>query len=326
LRAILDFFLNILRYHKLKILLFVGLTLLFTVLLFPYGDLTSWMTVQVSKLTQQQVYVTSRDLGLSLLPHPGFKLKDVYIEAPQLPPLQAEALTFRPLPFGFPAGVVQAEGIAGGDATLKFSTKAGGTPEQLNKLEIKLDGVSLAQVAQLLPMGTNMEAKGAVRAMMDIAIPQKAPQNLSGDVTLTITNFATPSFFANTQMGPLEIPALSLSSLQTTVKMENGIVQLKEAQLGAPGDSVVGKVSGQITLGAGRGAAMIVSAYDLSLDLTFSDAFLSQPSVSLFTGLMDSMGDVGTRYKHPVSGGVRYAFRISANSPGAIPRFLPRGD
>ena len=322
MRSVLDFFLNIVRFHKAKIFLFVALTFVFIVLKFPYGDLTSFMTARISQITQGQVFIASRDLGLTLLPHPGVRLSEVSVQAAPLPLLTADAVTIRPLPLNFPAGVLQAEGLAGGDATLKFGTEAAGSPEQKNELELTLQNISLAQLTELLSPSAPLAARGSAQAFLDLAIPRSAPHSLSGLAQISISQFSMPTFTASTPMGPLEVPALSFSQLQSTAQIENGIVNLQNLSLGAPGEPVSGTVSGTLTLSGARGGLQ-VSSYDLNLDITFSQAFLNQPTVSPFTGIIDSLGDIGSRCKHTRSDSVRYAFRISAAQMGGLPRILP---
>ncbi len=323
MRAVLDFFLNILRFHKAKILLFVALTLILMVLRFPYGDLTSFMTARISQLTGGQVFITSKDLGLSFLPHPGVRLTGVTVETTALPSLTADAVTIRPLPWNFPSGLLQAEGLAGGDATLKIGTEAAGTPEQKNELELTVSGISLAQLTELLIPNANFSAKGSASANFDLVIPRSAVHTLSGTAHVAISQFSVPTFTANTPMGALEVPALSFSTLQSSAQIDNGIVNLQNLTLGAPGEPVAGQVTGSVTLSGGRGGSWIVSAFDLNLDITFAQSFLAQPTVSLFTGLIDGFGDIGARYRHPGPGSVRYAFRISSTQPGSMPRILP---
>lgn len=318
MRAALDFILNIFRYHKSKIALFLGLTAVFAVIKFPYGDLTSWLTGQVSQLTQGQVYLTSRDLGLSLLPHPGVKLEGVYVETTQTPPIMAEALTIRPLVLGFPAAVVQAQGMAGGDVGLKFKTQAAGSPEEASDIELRVTDISLAELAKLFTAATT--PRGSAQAFLDLVVPRNAPHTMSGSVDLEVSKLAMPTFSATTTMGPVEVPALQLSSVVAEAQIDSGIVQLERLTLGAPGDSLSGQVAGTVTLGA-RGGQFTLSALDLNLDLTFSQDFLAQPSVDLFIGLIDMNG--AERYKQRVSGGVHYSFRISLNQPGTLPRILP---
>src|SRR5688572_5073294 len=91
-----EFLRDILRYHKIKILAFLGMTVFFLVLCFPYEDLGDWATAQISELTQRQVYLQFDKMGFSVFPQPGIQFENVYMESVFTPDLKIGALSLAP--------------------------------------------------------------------------------------------------------------------------------------------------------------------------------------------------------------------------------------
>src|SRR4051812_34489975 len=96
MKKIISALIYVLRNEKKKMLIFLVMTFFFIFVLFPFGDLADFVTAQISKATNNQVFVQFRDPGISLFPGLGFELKDVNVETSFLQPIKAKSITISP--------------------------------------------------------------------------------------------------------------------------------------------------------------------------------------------------------------------------------------
>ena len=138
LQKVIDAIVDVFRNHKKKIVFMFASFVIFTIALFPYGDLGDLVTAKVMDLTQNQVYLQFDDMGISIFPSPGVKLDNVYIESVFLPSLNVKSLALAPSIMGFitlsPGISIRADGFLGGD--LSLSAKKG---KEISKESFQID-------------------------------------------------------------------------------------------------------------------------------------------------------------------------------------------
>ena len=312
---------GVFKYHKLKILTFIGATLFFVLVLFPYGDLGDYVTTKVSQLTNQQIYVRFDNLDLKLFPGPGLQMQKVFLETPFLPALTIDDLVVSPSIAGlvtFRPGVsARAKGFMGGDASL--STRGGpkseaGTPTQIISLDTS--SVSLQQLAKMarLPLPLRGQVTMSTKTTVDPAFAVQP----EGDVQLDIQKFELVAANVPTPFGPINVPQVNVSELNISGRITDGRLIIEEARLGRKGDDISGSLKGDIGLRIdGRGGAVSVTpgAYNLDLDIVVSKGLSERAGLLLM--LLDS-------YKRPDSGGSRYAVRIQGQNFLMPPRISAR--
>src|SRR5262245_32786924 len=93
---VLQFFTDIFRHHKLKIITTLLSALFFFVLLFPYDDLSEVVGSTVSEKTNNQVFLQFDKLGFQFFPHPALAFENVDVESTLFPSLQATHLSVAP--------------------------------------------------------------------------------------------------------------------------------------------------------------------------------------------------------------------------------------
>jgi len=155
LRSFLESLFNIFRFHKKKIAFLISSISFCTVLLFPYDDLSDYITLQVTRASQSNVYLQFDGLSFGFMPQLGIKMENVLVESVFAPTMAVKTLGFAPKFFslltGTPGGVLKAYGIFRGDADIEF-----GSSNQLNidgnevGLSLNLENISLDDLSKFL--------------------------------------------------------------------------------------------------------------------------------------------------------------------------------
>lgn len=298
--------------HKWKLVLMLISTLFFAALLFPFGDLGDLVSSQVSKLTNNRLYLQFDQLRLSLFPAAGVALDEVYLEAQNFPALKSQQLIFTPsissLISQKPAGSVVLKGFLQGtvEASLKPAKKSeNDVPRQaltLNAKKISLNDLrELVELPVMIKGQLDIESK----AIADLSF-QEAPDM---DLTIKIEKFELPAANVQTQMGPLTLPNLKLSSVELKGRLSAGRFQIESGIIGRDADEVKGTIKGGMSMTIQNHNGQIVpiwGAYAFEVDLSIRKSF--QDRAALFLSFID-------QHKTPLADGARYAFKLSATDP-----------
>ncbi len=309
-------FLRFLLQHKFKFVVALISALVFGFLLFPLGDLTDLVSSQVSKVTQNQVYLQFDNLRMSLFPSTGVALDRVYLEGQNIPPLKAQELVFTPsissLISQKPAGTVNAKGFMGGDVevSLKPGTKSDNGVER-QKITLNAKSLSLKDIREMaqLPMMMTGSASVTSSALVDLTFQEQPDM----DLTLKIDKLNLPTSNVQTPMGPLTLPDLKLSSVELKGRWSAGQFLIEEGLIGKDNDEVHGKIKGSIGLQIqNRNGAFIpiIGGYNFEVDLNMRKSF--QDKANLFLSFVD-------QYKTPTAEGAQYKFKVSATDSQTPP-------
>lgn len=308
---IIQFILDLFRYHKAKIGTVLAATLVFAVALFPYSDLGDLVTAKVAALTANQVYLKFDDMGLNLIPQPGFELRKVVVETPFLPALAAEELAISPSIWGllsFRPGVsARAKGMFGGAVSLSThggSLTEGGSRRQVVSLASShTDLTQLAKFA-LLPLAL----KGQLSVDSDLTLDPGFGEQPTGELHLEINKFQLPAGSVATPLGPLSLPELSLGKIELSGKLSEGRFNIESAKFGAAKEDLAGTLKGNLVVRVdkrGLQPAFSTGPYEFEIEVTVQPGFAQR--ASLFLGFLDA-------YKKPAaagSSGNRYALKMS---------------
>lgn len=302
--------------HRNKFLLWIFSGFIFLFLLFPFDDLGDLVSSQVSKLTDNSIYLRFDKLNMSLFPQPGFQFNQVYIENVNTPPLSAQELTITPSISGLirkkPYGHVSAVGLFKGNVDLSLGS--GSRTEsglERHKVEIKAKKLNLQNLRELV--GLPVPVKGQLdievkNAQADISFVEQP----EADVVLQIHQFELPTSNLPTQMGTLTLPELKLSNVELKGRLSGGKLNTT-GFLGQEGDEIYGTV--KVNLGLpiqnlnGLPSARL-GAYVIELDIVTKRPF--QEKAALFLSFLES-------YKQTLPDGAQYKLKISGNGPNAIP-------
>lgn len=303
---------KLLKENKGKLFVMFFSATVFLFLLFPFDDLSDLISSQVSKLSNNSVYVQFERLKMSFLPTPGVKMDQVYIESIRTPALSAQELVITPSVSGLiqqkPYGMVTAKGLLKGDVTVNMSKGArSDNGVERHKIEVSAKKVSLHDLRELanLPVLLKGQLNLQTTALADLTFQEQPDM----DLDLTINQFELPPSNVNTPMGPLTLPDLKLSTVELKGRLSAGRFIIETGTIGKPGDELQGTVKGNIGINIqNRGGAFSqqIGAYTFDIDLKAKKSF--QDRAALFLTFIDG-------FKTSTAEGAQYKFKVSATNP-----------
>ena len=305
------------KHNKGRIFVMILSSLVFLFLLFPFDDLSDLISTQVSKLSNNSVYLQFDRLKMSVFPQPGMKLDNVYIEAARLPALTTSELVITPSITGIiqqkPFGHVSAKGLLKGDVDLnvsKGSRSDNGIERQ--KIELKVKKMSLQDLRELgnLPVLLKGHLSLETTALADLSF-QEQPDI---EIVLNINQFELPPSNVNTPMGPLTLPDLKISSVELRGRLAAGRFVIETGTIGKASDELSGTIKGNIGLTIANNGGQFnpqMGAYNFDIDLRTKRSF--QDRAALFLTFIDG-------FKTPTADGSQYKFKISATNPMMPPQ------
>lgn len=310
--------LSLLRGNKDKLFILFVSPLVFLFFLFPFDDLSDLITSQVSALSGNSVYVQFEKLKMSLIPQPGAKMDQVFIQTVNTPPLSINELLITPSISGIiqqrPFGKVLAKGLLQGDVKVQLSKgKATENGLERQQIEISASDISLTELRDLakIPMLLRGKLNLETSILADLSFQEQPDLNLN----LDIDKFELPPSNINTPMGDLTLPDLKLTSITLKGRLSAGRFIIETGTLGKPNDELFGTIKGNIDisiLNRDGSFSQQMGGYNLEIDLTAKRSF--QDRAALFLGFIDN-------YKTPLSDGAQYKFKMSATGPGMPPSF-----
>ncbi len=313
---------NVFKFHKLKILLFFGLFIVFGIIIFPYNDLGDLVTAKVSQATQNAVYLQFTDLTPSFFPSVGLEFENVSIDTPVIQDIKANSLTVRPSILSLlafkPGLSVNAEGFFKGTADISGSIP-GFSPEASMKPKIsgELKGLDLSEVTKSLKLPIDLGGKlGFETDSLSLDLTNFELTN--GDVQANIKDAKLGSMNLNTPLGPLPLPAMAFSVIDLQAEAKNGTVKVAKLTLGKSGDELSGSAKGQFDI-KNQPYGPPLGSYDFSIELEVLAAFESKMGI-LWSTLE---GFIETYKRASPAGKKNFAFRISGQGVMAPPKISP---
>lgn len=323
-------FFRFLKNNIARIFVVLLLSIVFLFVLFPLGDLNDLASSEVSKATNNAVYLQFENMNLNPLTM-TVGLDNLSIETPQTNTLKAEQLKISPSITAAVTkqigGTITAAGFLKGDISIEISPSAGGEGPKKSKVDIVASNISLNEARQVARL--NLPLKGQMnltsQAVIDLN-PFIAPnpedtspyEQPDMDVNLTITQFELPSTTVNTgMMGSLNVPEVKFDKVELKGKLSNGKFQIESGKLGSNKNDLYGDIRGELGLNLIKSGGRIIpqfTTYNISVDLKANTSF--QQKAGLFLSFLESS-------KTSSGPTAQYKFRVQGDMMGGAFNMTP---
>ncbi|MBC7419500.1 MAG: type II secretion system protein GspN [Bdellovibrio sp.] len=320
MNGIVRFFRFLLK-HKWKILLTCTLTVWFLVLLFPFNDLNDTVSAQVSRLTNNRVFIQFDKLSLNPF-STSLTLNKVFVETPQISTLTADSISVSPslsaLISQKPGGTLKAEGFLKGDVEihLKPVPKSESGIEK-SKIDFAGKNINLKDLREMA--GLSLPIKGKLQINSQAIADLTFAEQPEVDLSMIIQNFELPpSSIALNDLGRMNLPEIKLGMIELKGKLASGKFIIETGKIGTAKDEFFGDIKGDLgmTFQNMNGQVIpIFGAYNISLDMKATRGFKER--AKFFLGFLD-----GYKSELP-GGGATYKFKIQAAAAGMTPQFTP---
>jgi len=310
---------NFLRTQWPKIIFSLFSAVFFFFIFFPYDDLSDFVTGQVAKLSQNQVFIQFDGMGLSFIPSPAIKLSDVELDMANLPTLKAGSIDLAPSIasfLSFRTGMdARAENFLNGNVDLSF--REGDKlddGERIKNISIQAEQIEMSKVMSLISAPINL--KGSANTVLEVSIDPSFRQQPDGELELSVSKMRLPPSTIPTQLGPISLPQIEFSKFEIKGRLVGSELIINDTFFGSTQDDIHGKLRGKMGVTINKRGLSIqprFSSYDLKVEFFVKDSMERQ--LSAFLGLIDS------KYKNRTNVGTRYAFRAAGSGFGSTPRF-----
>lgn len=308
-----------------KIILTLVLFVVFILVLFPFGDLSDFVSSRVSTMTGNQIYLQFDKLHLSPFTT-SVTLDNVLLETKQIENFNIKNLTAVPSILALiskkPGGHIVADGILSGRATIKVSP-AGNTGKGVDKsdiaksnLDVSLEKISLKDLRHSLSLG--LPLSGELNLNSQSVVDLSFTEQPEGELNASIQKFEISSGPINIpEMGSLNLPEIKFTSIDLKTKFQAGKFVIESGKLGSPGDELYGTIKGDLNLviqNINGQIFPVINGYNLSIDLLAKQNFVDR--ASFFLSFID-------RFHSADAGGTRYKFKLVSTSAGMPPQMTP---
>jgi type II secretion system protein N len=306
--------------HKWKIILTTWFALIFIFILFPFNDLNDLISAQISKLTQNKVFVQFEEMHLNPF-GPKISLNKMYVETGTMPAITSDEVSISPSLLSLvskqPEGTVTATGFLKGD--LEIHLKSGPKTESglsRSKLEIQAKNLSLKDIREIaqIPIALRGSLNLTGTALADLTLTEQP----EADLNLSIQKFEMPSGSVNlTDMGRVNLPEVKFANVELKGKLANGKFVIESGKLGTNKDELYGDIKGDLNITFQNLNGQItpfIGGYNIDLNLKASIGFKER--AKFFLTFLDG-------YKTDMSDGTQYKFKIQAAAAGMPPQFTP---
>lgn len=305
--------------HKWKIILTFLLSLIFLIILFPLSDLNDLISSQVSKLTNNRIFLQLEKIHLNPIT-PSVSIEKLYVETPQISSITSDDLEIAPsisaLIARKPGGKITATGFLKGTLTISMHPAPSEKGLDKSKIEITASNISLKEARQMANI--NFPVKGELslnsQALVDLTLTEQPEL----DLNLSVAKFElAPSFVPLSDFGQILLPEIKLGKIELKGRLANGKFLIESGKLGTNSDELYGEIKGElsITLQNSNGfITPILGAYSVSIDLKATQIFKNK--AKLFLSFLDG-------YKVDAGSLSSYKFKISSSEMGMPPQFAP---
>lgn len=326
-KALISYIANFLKTQWSKVFLTLFLAVVFFLLIFPYGDLTSF----ASRFIFEKTGISTRmdDLGLIVLPLPGAKIEGIKVNI-STPPLAIQEASIYPSLFSSLLGKdaffsADLDQILGGNVELSRSP-GDSIPEKEHRKEIfelNAQELELSQVLQFLktnsrgPVNLPIKLKGKFSLETMADLDPKFSVEPTVEFRLTGKDVLFPPQGIPTMYGAIQVPEIKWKEILLKGRLVAGELILETVEFGKLGDPMILKTKGKLSLRLSKSSDRApinprFGAYEFDTDLTMS------PSVNAQVGIF--LTPIIGSYKSQVSGGFRYLFRATGTNFRGIPR------
>lgn len=298
------------KFHKKKILILVMATLFFTLLLFPFGDLGDLVNAKISEQTQGAVSLHFEDMGIDIIPRPGFQFSKVSLTVNPLPEINLRSLTIAPSIMALMAsqlgGSISASGLFDGDLSASFKDQSK-DKKMLYEVSTSWDDIRIEQILKLAKLTTFASGKidGEMEGKIDPSFATQPNGNLIlGSSNLELTQLPMP-FGGEMYYQPLPKP-VRFKKIDLNLRLEDKTLNIEKSTLVATDDDLDVKVDGKVDLNllmAGGGIMPDLGSFSINLDLKINQQLLSVLPLDLVLSTCKIGGEGRTlRYRCRIAG------------------------
>lgn len=322
LETIMSFLRFLFGKQKKSMLVVLIAAIIFSVLYFPYDDLSDLITELIAKNSQNQVFVQFDQLGVGFFP-PAIKMQNVAVDAQILPnTLKAGTLRLAPSVAGFlafsPGFSASIEDVMKGDISLTYRAgKKINDSVQLQKIDLGLRKIDLKSLSGFISLPVDLD--GAVYVQFDAQVDPDFVEQPDGAIEIRIEKFRLPASTIPTMMGPTTLPNMELSSILLKGQLKGSTLLIEDGSIGGKGETLDGRFKGKVGLRFTRQGSQIVpiwSSYEIKVDLNLDRT--SEKNFGIFLSFFD-------KYKTLTGTGSRYALKLSAPNFQTPPSSSPMG-
>lgn len=305
--------LYLIRHKKKTILASVIAAFIFTIVLFPYDDLSDMITELIAKNSQNQVFVQFDELGIGFFP-PSLKMTKVDVETQFLPSaIKADVLRLAPSVAGFlafsPGFNASIQNVMKGNLNLTYrSGKKIDDSTRMQKIDVDLVKIDMGGVSKFASLP--IELQGQISAEISAEIDPNFTDQPSADVEIKLLKFRLPPSTIQVPMGggflPVALPNIELTSLNVKGRLKGAELIIEDGLIGKAGDPINGVFKGKIGLRLRRQGNAVLQewgGYELKLKLSLDRNVESD--FASYLGFISS-------YKTLTGAGSTYALRLSA--------------
>jgi type II secretion system protein N len=305
--------------HKWKIVLTTFMAIAFLVLLFPLSELNDLISSQVSKITNNRVFIQFDKMHLNPL-NTSISLEKVYVETPQISSLTSEELSLRPsiaaLLAKKPGGTITAKGFLKGDLEISMQPASSSNGVDKSKIDINANNISLKEAREVANI--SLPIKGQLSLSSQAVADLTMTEQPEVDLNLTIIKFELASTFVPlNDFGQIALPEIKMSKVELKGRLSNGKFIIETGKLGSIQDELYGDIKGDLSVSFQNNngqVSPIIGAYNLTLDIKAKPSF--KEKAKLFLSFLDG-------YKVDSGSVSNYKFKIFAAAMGMPPQFTP---
>lgn len=318
---ILNIILYPIRHQKKSIMIISISSTIFTLLFFPYNDLSDYITQMIAKKSQNQVFVQFDELGIGFFP-PSLKMSNVALDTPFFSTLKAGALYLAPSIAGLlafnPGFTASIDEVMKGKINVSY--RGGSKVDNkipMQKIDLNLSRMDLKELSKFADLPVRLEGQvfTDLNALVDLTFIEQP----NGELNIQIKKFHLPASTIPTMLGPASLPSTELSIIVLKCHLKNSDLVIDEGQFGAPGEPLNGRFKGRVGLRLNNMDNRLVAEwgdYQFKIDMQLDHT--AEKNFGLYLSFYD-------RYKTLTGSGSRFALTLSGSNFQSPPTAAPLG-
>jgi type II secretion system protein N len=305
-------------FHKKKLAFFIFSLVIFTLILFPYSDLTSFSKDKINaSLKRSGSSVDYSKINFNLIPF-GVQTSDFEFKTRSFKqPLEVDRITVRPSLLSFlrlqPGGTAVLDGLFDGTADITVALN-GKTKEQTQKFVVGLDleKISLAEIMEFQQLPYKI--KGLIFGDLKLRGEDSFREQPKGTFNFNMRNVTIPSSI-NSPMGEIPLPQKVVwSNSNLFGKIENGQIVIEEGTLGTKKAPMNGRYKGSIKCTFNKSGPTCTD-YNFKVELELNSEFQTKFAADI-KPLLNARN---VNIVSSAGGGARYLFSVQGNMAKRYP-------
>jgi type II secretion system protein N len=315
--------------HKLKVAFVLGLSLLFSLMFFPSGDLKDIVTDHINA-NSGSLYVRFGSLDLKLVPSPGLYAENVQVQPENFPSLVAGSadisVSLLSTLMNKVAATLRLSGIFKGDVEVAVAQKEKvASGDRMIDLSASLTTVSVHDAIDYLRSGgvSFVTLNGLLNLSSQLRWDPSLSSQPNGSVVAEIPTLTFPGQAVQTPIGPFEAPTVELGKVALQARLNNGQLELQEVSFGSPREGISGKIRGKMDLTFRKNRdprtqqeviQPVIGVYKINVELALQEKFYDS-QMSMVHGPL-AIGWLNQYRQSKGGSGHQFAFTLSPGPMG----------